>query len=164
MGWHYILTIKCKILPEYIDFIKSDYLRGVMEYYSDNDNKTFVELSKIAHILIGNVLPVYKYSMDADGVFVYQISKRVNQHCHRGGCVGLHNDYLTFMRDVIVPISSEIMTCTIESDDYGQYMWKYTDFQLRHKFARYLLVPQYINDDILTQKLSRATQEIIMRE
>jgi hypothetical protein len=28
MGWHYILRFKCKLLPEYIKFIESEYLRS----------------------------------------------------------------------------------------------------------------------------------------
>ncbi len=68
----------------------------------------------------------YEYTLKGDE-FTCEISKKVNWH--KGD---LQNDYLEFLKDIIVPISNEITYCKIESDDYGDMKWYYTDSQLRN--------------------------------
>ena len=36
-----------------------------------------------------------------------------------------------FLKDVIVPTTAVIYSCEIESDDYGDMKWVYTDLELR---------------------------------
>lgn len=39
MGWHYILTFTCKVLPEYMSFIENEYMRKQYEDdYKDENN------------------------------------------------------------------------------------------------------------------------------
>jgi hypothetical protein len=170
MGWHYILTFKCKILPEYTDFIEKDYLRNFFDddmdthyrfepyrkysYYDESDEATeererisqwnkekqkeldyieeeYKKLPKFYQDLIdiwrklciGNHF--YEYELK-DNEFHCQISKKVNRHEGE-----LRGDYETFLKDIIVPISSEITFCEIESDDYGDMKWYYSDSELR---------------------------------
>lgn len=68
----------------------------------------------------------YEYEL-RDGIFYCEISKKVNRH--EGD---LRADYESFLKDIIVPISSEITDCEIESDDYGDMRWYYSDSQLRN--------------------------------
>lgn len=35
MGWHYILTFSCKVLPEYIEFIEKEYLKRFFDEDKD---------------------------------------------------------------------------------------------------------------------------------
>ncbi len=165
MGWHYILTFTCKVLPECIPFIENKYLETLYDtdrdfhyryrpsysYYEAEEAeklreedrqrqqkeeeerektyellpKNFKDLIDIwTHLNIG--VHFYEYKLEGNA-FSCQISKRVN--CHRGD---LKDDYLDFMKDIIVPITSEISHCEIESDDYGPMKWYYTDSQLRN--------------------------------
>lgn len=167
MGWHYILTFHCKILPEFIPFIEKEYLRTLYDtdrdihyrsghfyrdYESDNEErkkridklikmkeeeeenreKEYNLLSKSYRDLIDiwtNLdigLHFYEYELKGSDFFC-KISKKVNWHSG-----DLKDDYLSFLKDIIVPISSEITDCNIESDDYGDMEWDYTDSQLRN--------------------------------
>lgn len=61
--------------------------------------------------------------------FECEISKKVNWH--NGPSGNLREDYETFLKDIIVPLTSRIDWCEIESDDYGDMRWYYTDTELR---------------------------------
>jgi hypothetical protein len=208
MGWHYILTFKCIILPQYRDFIENRYLDELYDSINDIDHvyrpiiksntnnidnenmknkikewlneeeeeeeekeKIYNDLSKfykdlidIWHRLrIGNHFYCYELSgcefsscrqllhepshregefdleqssrpnqpgLKSQGEFECKISKKVNWH--HGGSNDLREDYETFLKDIIVPITSCITFCQIESDDYGESVWYYTDCQLRN--------------------------------
>jgi hypothetical protein len=169
MGWHYILTFKCTILPEFIPFIANNYLDTLYDedrdfhykvqpyrHYDSDDERSIEEKERIALIEkereeqreqrekdyellpksykdlidiwtsldIGNHF--YEYSLNSSE-FNCEISKKVNSHSG-----DLHEDYLTFLNDIIVPITSEIMECQIHSDDYGDLTWYYSDSELRN--------------------------------
>ena len=171
MGWHYILKLKCTILPEYLDFIEKRYLDTLFNPYLDEDyvmkphrnyhsdderaeedkkmyeewvkeeedeqnerEKTYEGLSKFykdlidiwVHLRIGTHF--YKYELSGNQ-FECEISKKVNWHNGPSGC--LRQDYETFLKDVIIPLTSRINYCEIESDDYGDMRWYYTDAELR---------------------------------
>jgi hypothetical protein len=175
MGWHYILTFRCKILSEYTEFIEKEYLQKFFDEdtdihyksepyrrYSSSDDcseareereqisqweredneerdridaeykvlpKFYKDLIDIwCKLCIGNHF--YKYDFKEE-VFYCQISKKVNWHDG-----DLRDDYETFLKDIIVPISSEITFCEIESDDYGDMKWYYSDSQLRNIYFR----------------------------
>ena len=59
MGWHYILTFTCKVLPDYVDFIKNEYLRkcypdeydSTNEYDSIDDNNTSKPFDKYTYLI-----------------------------------------------------------------------------------------------------------------
>lgn len=137
MGWHYILTFNCKVLPEYIPFIKEEYLNN--ESYAYNNEvreelykrlpKNYRDLIDIWRKLdIGSHF--YEYDLK-DDIFFCKISKKVNRHSGE-----LRSDYEAFLKDIIVLISSIITSCTIESDDYGDCVWEYSDSQLRDIYFR----------------------------
>jgi hypothetical protein len=146
MGWHYILQFKCKVLPEFREFVEKQYLCKFSEVIVDEwDRKTsksereelereFEALPKSTQDVLNawNCLNIgrrfYEYEF-VDNVFSAQISKRVRDHSSSSA---LQEDYLTFMKDVIVPISSEITWCTIESDDVWLFTQHYTDSELRN--------------------------------
>jgi hypothetical protein len=138
MGWHYILNFKCIVLPEYVDFIKTEHIN---RYYScDNcvnkydcwhDPPPIEGISDDYQDLLdiwyrtGIGHHFYKYSIDESNIFTCKISKKVNWH------VGdLWNDYMTFLKDIIVPISSKILECSIEDDDRCHKRGVYTDSEL----------------------------------
>jgi hypothetical protein len=146
MGWHYILRFKCTVLPEYIDFIKQDLLSYFSDQYPyseldldpeedvgepDEYLNTYRSLPSNyrnlidlwAHLRIGPCCG--SYTLEGDQL-TYEFSKKVFEH--RGD---LQADYVSFMKDIIVPMTSEIAECSIESDDYGCHTWEYTDSQLR---------------------------------
>ena len=160
MGWHYILTFKCKILPEYLVFIENRYLdilydtvrdvhyRSTPSLYmyeeeeaeelreerrkeEEEREKVYETLPKAFKDLIDLWTDLdigvhfYEYKLKGDE-FSCKISKKVARH--KGD---LQKDYLEFMKDIIVPISSEIIFCEIESDDYGNMKWLYSDSELR---------------------------------
>ena len=131
MGWHYTLTLKCKIKPEYIDFISGRYLYDLCddteeETTHDQLPKSYRDLIDIwKHTHIGQYF--YAYDLHTDGIFTCEISKKVN--AHHGD---LRDAYVEFLKDIIVHISSVILECKIESDDYGDACWHYTDSDLRN--------------------------------
>jgi hypothetical protein len=134
MGWHYILTFTCKLLPDYVDFIKNEYLRKCYpdEYDSNNDYKdTSKPFNKYTYLIdiwksldIGNYFYEYKLT---DDIFHCKISKKVNRHSG-----DLMDAYKEFLHNIIVHITSEITFCTIESDDFGDFEYNYTDNELRN--------------------------------
>jgi len=175
MGWHYILNLECRILPEHIDFIRNEYLRKFnydyqryspsfyRDYYHeyDSDNDSVKRESKAERLAIiadekgeeekGNIETTaiyktfnkfyrdlidiwltldlnhfYEYKLSDDGIFTCHIERKVNTY--KGD---LWQDYLTFVKDIIVPISSEITECVISSDDFGDRTQEYTDLELR---------------------------------
>jgi hypothetical protein len=167
MGWHYILTFKCKVLPEFIPFIEKKYLntqfdeendpdyicrpQWIHSYELDEEQKKLKEeyerekkeetkkreeeyklLPKSYRDLIDiwNNLAIgshfYEYELE-DDIFFCKISKKVNWHSGF-----LKDDYEAFLGDIIIPITSEIIECEIESDDYGDTIWQYSDSELRN--------------------------------
>jgi hypothetical protein len=139
MGWHYILSFRAKILPEFIPFVKKEWLMHTVPYgdsdaeFADEDLEKEVELlTKTEKDLIeiwkclGIGRRFYKYSLEGD-ILECEISKKVTHH--RGE---LRDDYESFLNDIIVPISSEIYNCRIESDDMGCGVWHYSDSELRN--------------------------------
>ncbi len=154
MGWHYILTFKCKVLPEFREFVEKEYLRKFSKVIIDEwDRRTDSEAEELEREFealpksIQDILDAwnrldigrrfYEYEFDGE-VFSAQISKRVRDH---SGSSDLQEDYLTFMKEVIVPISSEITECSIESDDVWLFTQHYTESELRN-------VPFNLKDNI----------------
>jgi len=179
MGWHYILHLRCVLLPEYVDFMKEKKLsyfsiidenigisgkmcdwvwEEVQEEENDSEkvrqekrahnqhiqevrasmkmqideqevayhalSKTFQDLVDIWRLL--DIDHFYQYSVK-EGVFSCEISIKVTEY--EGD---LRKAYETFLKDVIVPMTSEILTCVIESDDFGDARYVYSDAELRN--------------------------------
>ncbi len=149
MGWHYTLELECIILPEYADFFKLEYLCDTDEIHTynycedclkndkedcscdindkyKNLSKSYLDLLDIWNKLkIGNYF--YKYDFNQETrLFNCKISKKVTTHTG-----DLRNDYRMTLYDIIVPVTSEIISCCISSDDYGDERRYYTDNELR---------------------------------
>ncbi len=156
MGWHYGLFLKCKLLPEYIDFIKGDYLRrdciyidevddddddvdDDMEVDDEADDDEICDEDDTKHnpphyrclLDYWNRLNIdpnwYKYDLSSSGEFTCKLEKKVTNH--RGD---LWKAYEEFLKHIIVPITSEITECCIEEDDWSFRCEVYTDAQLRN--------------------------------
>jgi hypothetical protein len=132
MGWCMTLSVECRVLPEYIAFFKNNYLRDI-ETCNDLDNCIRVtDLSKAYRDLINIWIDLdigsrfYEYVFDeSTKILRFDISKKVIRH---NGY--LDDDYRTFVSDIIVPTTSEIMSCNIYDDrsDMTTYL---TDNELR---------------------------------
>lgn len=199
MGWHYILSFKCKLLPEHVRFIEAEYLKNhspeddnfiygqsnydyihskwngdyihhindyQLDYYLEDDDcpewrreiilkrkegirkreqeieeelktrieqreREYEEMPKcwrdIIDVWTSLRIGARFYNYDLCGnMFDCMISKKV---ADQNGC--LREAYERFLKDVIVPISEEIYDCQIESDDFGDCIWHYSDSELR---------------------------------
>lgn len=90
----------------------------------------FISLPKFYRDLIEiwiklNINNFYTYELDDNNTFTCMIQKRCNRH--RGD---LREDMHTFVKDILVPITSVITSCTITVDDYDSTT-NYTDLELR---------------------------------
>jgi hypothetical protein len=130
MGYHIILDVICDLLPEYINFIKNQY---ILKNNDDNDDDEddevpmdpmYIPFLKIWESLeIGNYF--YEYKLEGQR-FSFRIEKK--PHRHSGN---LEEDYIKFMENIIVPISFIVRHCSIEHDDYDLRSTSYTDSELR---------------------------------
>lgn len=123
------LNIQCHILEDYLQFIQKEYLKKQRE-----DELSFIPKSYRALVKLWQDFELsssdnifYKYILDENNVFECEISKNVNDY--EGD---LWEDYLDFIRDIIVPISDEILYCKITSD-YDDHEVEYTDLELRNQ-------------------------------
>ena len=143
MDWHCTLTFKCRLLPEFIDFIQNEYLETLFDanYLEESEKKEAMDkeyncLPATYKVLIDiwrelNIgINFYAYNLK-DNEFFCQISKKII--CHKGD---LHDDYEKFMKEIIVFISSEILFCRIQTDDFGNIIWDYSDDELRNRPLR----------------------------
>lgn len=127
MGYHIILQVECKVLPEYVPFIREKYLRKDNDYVPDDSLPVaYRRLLQIWKRLdIGRSLQ--DYTLATDGRFTCYIEKK--PYNHRGD---LWSDYEEFLKHIIVPISSNILSCRIHEDDMMEREEIYTDAQLRN--------------------------------
>jgi hypothetical protein len=123
MGYHIILHVKCKLLPDYIPFIREKYLRKEDSSTAPNAYRHLLQIWN--QLDIGQSF--YEYDLTTDGVFTCHIEKK--PYNHRGD---LWEDYEEFLKHIIVPISSEIISCRIHEDDMAEREEIYTDSQLRN--------------------------------
>ena len=154
MGPYYTLEVKCKVLPEFSEFIRKKYLQTLIlseddtfdssicrydvsyterlalsikwkaeiKVKKDAIKKQYEGLPKSYRDLIdiwwglGIGENFYEYLIKDNGVFTCKIAKRVTNHDG-----DLRKAYETFLRDVIVPISSEIINCVMECDLFWRF-------------------------------------------
>lgn len=149
MGWHYILEVSCVIRPEFLDFFKRNYIEMFAEYediYTKEpvpcectDSATcfchnvpaYAQISKAYRDLVDIwiSLGIGRYTSEycvKDATLRFEITKKVTRH--RGD---LWQDMLSFVKDILVPATTEITRCKLSSDDYGDTTREYTDLELR---------------------------------
>lgn len=158
MGWHFTLEVECKVLPEFMDFFKRDYLRKIsnsndiythdyceacMQYEGPDDNggcrcyfkdeyknlpKSYVDILNI-WITYDLGHNFYEYEFNEEtSILKFNNTAKVTSR-RRGH---LRDEYISILEDIIVPITSEIIYCLLSSDDYGDERTFFTDTQLRH--------------------------------
>ena len=132
MGYHILLHCTAIIKPEYIDYIK-------LEYFNCYDDEGIPEAYK-EYFLIWQDIDMYsdgggfyQFNMEGDR-FTFTLCKRPYFFRIRNKSITLERDYKRLMRDIIAPISSEILHCEIEHDDFGDDRYTYTDEEVRRYF------------------------------
>ena len=135
MGYHIILHCTAIIKPEYIDCIKrenfeyDEYYYGCEEEEFEGIPEQWIEFYKIWRELCLRYC-FYQFTLEGDR-FTFEISKKFNRYVCRSTDDNLSRAYEIMMRDIIAPMSSEILHCEIEHDDYGIGSYYYTDAEVR---------------------------------
>jgi hypothetical protein len=137
---NYILHVTCKVNKEFIEFLERDYFRTFsfenFRWLDDEHSQLLENMPKrfqdLINIWLGldicNRFQEYSFINDE---FNCSICKKVTSHDG-----DLMNDYMSFLKDIIVPLSDKITYCKIESDDYGDHVSYYSDSELRGIYFR----------------------------
>lgn len=140
MGYHIILHCTAIIKPEYIDCIKMENFEYDEYYYGydsdDSEEEEFegipeqwIEFYKIwRELCLRNCF--YQFKLEGDR-FTFEISEKPYRYVCRSTRDDLSSAYMIVMGSIIAPISSEILRCEIEHDDYGIGSYCYTDAEVR---------------------------------
>ena len=138
MGYHIILHCTAIIKPEYLDCIKMEYFdydgydREEEEY--EGLPEQWIEFDKIWRTLRMMEGPYgggfYEFTLEGDQ-FTFELSTRPFRYYGRRDCRTLTDAYRILMRDIIAPMSSEILRCVFEHDDYDIESEIYTDEEIR---------------------------------
>ena len=141
MGYHILLYCTAIIKPEYIDHIKLDYfwcgINDDYDYDEDPDHKIpdamreYYSIWRKLHINSDGSTGFYQCKMEGDR-FIFELCKRPYFYPSRNTYITLEDDYRRFMLYFIAPISSEILRCEIEHDDFGDQRYTYTDEEVRN--------------------------------
>lgn len=131
MSWNYLLRLKCILLPEYIDFMKDNRLSYFYETTVDEQESEYQALPKRLQDLVDIFKPLHihhfiNYSVEGN-LLSFTLSNDQDTPSYQ-----VIESYETFLHDIIVPITSEILECVIEPDDYRYTTFHYSDAQLRH--------------------------------
>lgn len=136
MGFYILLYLKAQIKPEYLPLIEGRYLCDNMEHevedamgnYRPNPAipEEYYDLYVKWNTLGISHSSVYFYEYTNDGIFTLTLCRRLSL-----GETNLHEDYLTGVKTVIVPISTNILRCEIEHDGLGDAWYSYTENDLR---------------------------------
>ncbi len=130
MGWYQYLDLTCVVHPDYVEFYKKDCLCT----YNGENPKSYRDLVDIWTSLdIGNFFKKYDIS---GSTLVLSLGKKVTRH--EGS---LWEDYKAFLDDIIVPTTTEIISCKLWDDEYECYESVYTDMELR---GQHLHLPQLV--------------------
>jgi hypothetical protein len=137
MGYHIILNCSAKIKPEYMDFIQKEYMYKVYdnEDLEDTIPEQFRDLYRTwrdLYITTEDCHNFHEYTLEGD-IFSFRIEKKPYRHGHWRD---LENDYRCCMKYVIAPMSSEILNCVIEHDDFGFQPHDYTDEEIRNLWVK----------------------------
>jgi hypothetical protein len=108
--------------------------------YRDAPNKSFLAsvpkryLDYLQFWLSLDIGPVfYEYDLHGNELEM-KLSKKVIRH--KQGSWGLKQDYEAFLHYIVVPTTTCIHSCQIESDDFGDDVWQYSDSELRGRSFR----------------------------
>ncbi len=110
MTWTYTLKFTCKILPEFIELFDKEY-------------STFSE--KCSSYNIWNGYYTSEFNIN-ESIFHCTITNPIEEHPYT-----LCDNYISFVKDIIVQYSSTIYFCHIESNDSSYDTRYYTDSELR---------------------------------
>jgi hypothetical protein len=134
MGYHIILHCTAVIKPEYLDCIKREYFDCSGYGRWDEDVEGF-PTHWITFYKIWQELCIYhrfyQFTLEGDR-FTFEISEKPYRYVCRSTDDDISCAYRIMMRDIIAPISSEILRCEIEHDDYGIGSYYYTDVEVRN--------------------------------
>ena len=109
MSTNIILDVTCQLRPKYVPYVKHFRYFEVNNEIMEHNSKQhlFMRLLDIWNNLnIGNHFETY--DVDENGIFTFKIDKNYFEHDGH-----LEDDYKCFMRDIIVPMTSKISSCTI---------------------------------------------------
>ena len=150
MGWYYHLEVQCTVHPDFLNFYRNEYLRKFKTYTDigdeceddckDYNKDDYNNLPTSYKNMIQSWIPLdiacfYEYNVE-ESTLTLHISKKVIRH--EGD---LWVAYETFLHDILVPTTTEILSCKISEDDYGCTEREYTDLELR---GQRLHLPQLI--------------------
>lgn len=128
MGYHIILHVRGKLKDTYASLKLYELLTDNLFDCSDDE---FLQSLKDKFISL-DIAHFYKFD-EEDGKFYIRIEKKPYQHKSR-----LEDDYMIFVKDILLPITSEI-SCTIEHDDLGFPSTSYSNEELREYHYIYVI-------------------------
>ena len=139
MGYHIILRCTAIIKPEFIECIQFDYFNYHKFRFIEDDTavatipekykELFLKWQEL-YIVEETGGSFYEFEMEGDR-FTFEISKRPYLHRSRNHRTTLEDDYKRMMLYIIAPISSTILNCVIEHDDFDDKITTYTDEEVR---------------------------------
>jgi hypothetical protein len=137
MGYHIILHCTAIIKPEYLDCIKMEYFDysgyGRWDEEFEGFPEQWIEFYRIWQELC-IYHSFYQFKLEGDQ-FTFEISIKPHRYVCRSTDDDLTSAYRIMMRDIIAPMSSVILRCEIEHDDYGIGSYYYTDEEVRHFYT-----------------------------
>ena len=137
MGYHILLHCTAIIKPEFVDHIKLDYFWNGINDDEDSDHnipeviREYYSIWRKLHIHSDGSPGFYTCKMEGDR-FIFEMYKQTYFYRFKKSYITLDDDYKRFMRHFIAPISSEILRCDIEYDDFRDYTDTYTDEEVRN--------------------------------
>ena len=134
MGYHIILTLEASIKEKYIDFINCRFDHDEIREKNNAEYMTlYDEWTKI-----GLGTHFNEYEIDSENNF--KLKMTIKPYDHSGN---LEEDYILFVKNVIVPISDVITHCETEHDDYGRGWTHYSDDELREiRYIKAIKLPE----------------------
>jgi hypothetical protein len=133
MGWIMSLHLKCSVRKEYRELIEKD----LFQLDGDMSCEDCIEEEELPKH-IRDIITIWKklqigsshiYArINDDNVCEISIKKEVREH-YRG--MKLEDDYMVFLYDIIVPITTEIWDCDFTDDMISDKPIIYTDTELR---------------------------------
>lgn len=125
MGYHIILEVKCKVKPHYVNFIERVLRNGENILGEVCEYQTLWQSLNLDHFYL---FELESTTTSNYGDFHFRIEKK--PHHHSGDLI---QDYMTFMKHIIVPVTEVIHTCEVSHDDFSFVEYAWTDRELRDK-------------------------------
>lgn len=157
MGYHIILEVKAKVKPEFVKLPLCDILIGNLYKFVDIQDIKDIDDSYIWLIDKCNELDMrfcYKCDIDSDNVLHLRMEKKP---CYYHG--DLEDDYRTFIKEILVPITTYFIECVISHDDLDFPSTYYSDQELRN--IRYIYVEKIPEIQYCKRKKAKEKKEIV---